>query len=302
MIVYSFNFITYKNHIHMRLFLQSMTSILLLLIVNHSIAQNNCGDVLPVIDCPMDTHVCVGEIIQSSLITNSTLPNLEYVIIDENTLATSGAGPAVIGFDQDGIFMPSDYGLNPGGSFSIIPIAYDLSQIQETIDDILFGTVVVIIFTTSCCDLAITSGTDICGPLNAAGIFSGADVTSLEDAFALVPNTNALLTIQELIADLESVNINLADPNVPPECGGGDVFCYAYGNSCSYDIIPNSLVLNTTHMMSELIEAEDFISSSSTVQSPHSVEYLADICIELTPSFETIIGSEFMATIDDPCN
>jgi len=286
----------------MRLIQHGMTSILLFLSLHISIAQNNCGDTLPVLNCPVDTHVCVNEIIQSNLTTTSNLPDLEYVIIDENTLATSGAGPAVVGFDQDGIFMPSDFGLASGGSFSVVPIAYDLSQIQETIDDILFGSVVVVIFNTPCCDLAITAGNDICGPLNAAGIFSGADVTSLEDAFALVPNANSLLTIQELIANLESVNTSLAASNVPVECGGGDVFCYASGNTCTYTIIPTSLVLNTTHSVSELIEAEDVISSSSTVQNPNMVEYLANICIELTPNFEAVIGSEFMATIDDPCN
>jgi len=286
----------------MRLFQYCMTSIILLLSFNHGISQSNCGNTLPVLDCPTDTHVCVNEIVQSSLLSNSNLPDLEYIIVDENTLATSGAGPAVVGFDQDGMFMPSDFALTSGGSFSVVPIAYDLSQIQETIDDILFGSVIVIIFNTSCCDLAITAGNDICGDLNAAGIFSGADVTSLEDAFALVPNANTLLTVPELIANLESVNLNLADPNVPPECGGGDVFCYASGNTCTYTIIPNSLVLSNTHITSELIEAENNISSSSIVQSPNMVEYLANNCIELTPNFETIIGSEFMATIDDPCN
>lgn len=286
----------------MRLFQYCMTSIILLLSFNHGNAQNNCGNTLPGLDCPMDTQVCTNEIVQSSLNTNSNLPNVEYVIIDENTLATSGAGPAVIGFDQDGIFIPSDFALTPGGSFSVIPIAYDLSQIQETIDDILFGMAIVIIFNTPCCDIAIAAGNNICGDLNAAGIFSGADVTSLEDVFLLAPNANALITIEELAANLESVNVNLADPNVPPECGGGDVFCYAYGNSCTYTIIPNSLVLSNTHNMNELIEAENNISSSSTVQSPNMVEYIANNCIELTPNFETIIGSEFMATIDDPCN
>jgi len=51
----------------------------------------------------------------------------------------------VIGFDQDGTFKPFSYGLTPGGDFSVIPIAYDLAQIQETIDDILFGSVVIVI-------------------------------------------------------------------------------------------------------------------------------------------------------------
>ena len=104
-----------------------------------------------------------------------------------------------------------------------------------------------------------------------------------------------------MTANLESINVTLSDPNVPVQCGGGDVFCYATGNSCSYSIIPISLVLSTNHVTNEIIEAEDFISSSSIVQSPNVVEYFANICVELTAGFETIISSNFLADIDDPC-
>jgi len=198
--------------------------------------------------------------------------------------------------------MPSDYGLASGGNFSVIPVAYDLAQIQETIDDILTGSVVVIFFNISCCDLAIQGGSDICGPLNAAGIFSGADVTSLQDASALFAPADSSFTVEELVANLEAVNASLADPNTPTECGGGDVFCYAYGNQCTYSVTPNSLVLSTTHNIDESLEALDIINSSSTVQNPSVVEYSASMCIELNPSFETILGAEFLAQIDNPCN
>lgn len=284
----------------MRLNLCAITIISFVLTSTLCFSQNNCGHTLPGIACPMDTNVCANEIIMSSLTTASSLPSIEYAIIDNNTLATSGLGPAVVGVDQDGIFMPSDFGLAQGGNFSVIPVAYDLAQIQETIDDILFGTTIIIFFPATCCDAAILAGTDICGPLNAAGIFSGADVTSLEDASALVQTANNLLTIQELVANLESINNQLA--SAPTACGGGDVFCYAYGNACTYDIIPNIETITMNHTQSELIEAENIINSSAIVLSPNIVDYEANVCIEMTNGFETILGSQFAATIDDPCN
>ncbi len=287
----------------MKIFTQAFFLFLFSTFAMSLFAQSNCGNTLPVLQCPADNTVCIDEILAAPIVTTaSNLPDLEYAIIDYNTLSTSGTGPAIVGIDQDGIFAPFDYGLMPGGSFGVIPVAYDLAQIQETIDDILLGEVVIIFFPTSCCDLAVTAGTDICTPFNDAGIFSGSDVTSLEGATSLFPATGNLSTIEEFTANLDTLNMTLADPQVPTECGGGDVFCYAYGMDCIYDIVPDTLFVTAPHMMNELVEVEDLLSSTASVASPNVVTYNANICIELTGGFEAQIGSEFTAEIEDPCN
>jgi len=65
---------------------------------------------------------------------------------------------------------------------------------------------------------------------------------------------------------------------------------------------PVSLVLSTTHIMDEIIIATDFTRSSSIVQNPNTVKYFAGICIELTPGFETLTASNFIAAIANFCN
>lgn len=278
-------------------------SLFLFLSVAQIFSQNNCGDSLPVLQCPVNLDVCLDQLVTSgSLSSMSSLPNTEYAIIDYNTIATSGAGPAVVGFDQDGMFVPSTFGLTSGSNFGVIPIAYDLAQIQETLDDVLFGTTVFLGLPTFCCTVFSLAGFDICGELNAAGIFSGSDITDLETASNLFAGSGDDLTIEEFAAALDSFNMNIDNPNLDVNCGGGDEFCYAYGNECVFTIIPDSIQINTTHIVSETISAPKLVSSNSVVQSPFSVDYYANECVELTAGFETMIGATFHAYIDDPCN
>jgi len=84
----------------MRLFQYSITSILLVLSSVLCIAQSNCNNTIPVLDCPLDNDVCENEIINSSLLISSDLPTIEYAIVNEDSLAASGTGPAIVGVDQ----------------------------------------------------------------------------------------------------------------------------------------------------------------------------------------------------------
>lgn len=266
---------------------------------------NNCGDVEPILQCSMDDTFCLLELTDSPVITtNSTLPDLEYAIVDYTKPSTSGTGPSVVGFDIDGIFMPNDFNLTPGTNFGVIPFAYDLLAIQETLDDLLKGQAFPFP-PISCCQAAAAQGQDICADLNAAGINCGSDVTSLQQAsllFGVGGGTGGdTLSIVDVAASIDATNTGLSDPNTPAACGGGDKIAYAYGAECTYFIVPQMIVRSMPHSMNETIEAEQTISSSSIINSPNVVAYNANICIEMTAGFETVIGADFTAEILDPC-
>ncbi len=269
---------------------------------------NNCGDTEPQLTCPNDNSLCLNEsTIAPVLAVNSNLPNIEYAIVDFSIPSTSGTGPSVVAFDQDGIFTPAQYNFSPGGQLGVIPIAYNLAAIQETFDDLLKGSTVIVIFTFSCCDLILNaSGVDICTTLNSAGIFCGADVTNLEQAsnlFATLGGGGATtLSVADFLQQINDVNAQLADPNLPADCGGGDKVAFAFGADCVYTVNSNATFnVPADHQMSELI-TDYAIVSTVTVNSPHTVEYNAEDFIELAPTFETVEGATFIAELTFVCN
>ena len=254
---------------------------------------NNCtGDIQPMMTCPTDLTVCENEQTVSPMITlNSNLPDLEYGIVDLSQTSNAGTapGPPVVGFDDDGIFAPADFGLLPGNQFEIIPTAYDLTLIQNTLDDFLKNS----FFFVPCCDLDPNS---FCDTLNMVGIFCGSDVTSLQQMLELQQgNSNTTYSIDEFLLELDALNAELA--NVPSACGGGNEICIAYGNACTYSIENISPVVNITtpHTMSETIAASNLITSNTLITTGLVILYELANSIELLPGFEVENGAEFTA-------
>jgi hypothetical protein len=226
----------------------------------------------------------------------SSLPNMEYFIVDLNQPATNGSGPAIIGFDVDGQFTPQDLGVDSNTILQISPVAYDLAAIQETLDDVLKGTFFIPFppFSAPCCSVSM----GICDQLIAAGINCGADFTSLSQAFALISSdTTDLFSITDLINGIDTINTTLNGPLIPAACGGGDMICYAYGSACEFDIEPLTPVLAFTapdHLASISVSA-DTIQSSATVSSGLMVEYLFAVEVTLENGFEAELNSSFTA-------
>jgi len=252
--------------------------------------SNNAGNIEPVLTCPMDLNLCVNELTDPPIIsTGSDLPNLEYLIIDPAIAATNGSGSAIVGVDQDGVLDPSNFGILPGASFEIIPVAYDLSAIQNTIDDLLKGLIGGFL---PCCLGAGTACTD----LNNAGINCGSDVMSFEDIFPLINNAGNLLSLMDFETSVADANTQLS--GAPQECGGGDFIAYAYGNSCIYMVYDVFAVLAAPdHTISETIERSDYIESTALVSSGLVVNYFAGNHVELLSPFEVQLGGEFLADI-----
>ncbi len=265
----------------------------ILFFIPHLFAQgNNAGNTEPVQICPSTTFLCTNQMTPSPILSvNSDLPDLEYVIINQSVAATNGSGPAIVGIDSDGVFLPTAFGVMPGSSIDIIPIAYNLADIQSTIDDVLKGLVFGFI---PCCNFVGTACTD----LNNSGILCGSDVTSLQDIFPLFNATGDLLSITDFVTAVMGANTQLQDPATPETCGGGDLIAYAYGNSCTYSVLEDIALLNLPdHIMNEVILRSDYIESAAVVSNTLDVEYFAGNHVELISPFEVELGGEFLADI-----
>lgn len=274
--------------------------ICLLLGFNSTFAQiSNCGDVIPTATCPADVVLCPMDLTDPITITNLgalTLPDIEYAVIDLTQTSTAGTGPPIVGIDDDGIFMPSTYGLT-AGQFDVVPLNYDLAVIQSIIQAFLTNDAIPIVL--SCCDAAITQGLDLCGDLNAIGITMGSDITSLGQLVDLLQgNSTDTFSLTDFDSQIGDINTQLAQSAA---CSGGNTICYAYGNSCTYTFIPNVLTISTPHTMNETIQAAMTINSTATVPAGLTVVYNAGQCIELNPSFCVQGGADFTAEIQ-PCN
>ena len=272
-----------------------LTSALLLFIYGmQSYAQGSiCGATIPITNCPADTHLCFTELSDSTvLVTPSNLPNLEYAIVDLNVPSTANTGPAIIAVVPSSQFIPMDVGIDSTTILEVFPIAYDLVAIQETLDDILKGLIFGFI---PCCTVA----PDVCDQLTGAGINCGSDFTSLSQAFALFSaDTNILFSIDDFIDGIDSVNMTLADPNIPSECGGGDVICYAYGLPCLFEVNDFStsiplLSFSSPHVVDTMARAQSF-QSSAIVTGGLDVAYLFNTEVDLISGFETINSSSFL--------
>lgn len=275
----------------MRLLRFVFTLLLIIYTMSMHYAQgNNNGNIEPVQSCSPITSLCISSMTPAPTISvASDLPDLEYIVVDQSVMATNGSGPAIVGIDDDGIFLPTAFGVMPGNTIEVIPIAFNLADIQETVDDLLKGT-----FIFQCCFFVGT----VCTDLNNAGIFCGADVTSLADVAVLFDPGTDLLSISDLTTGLSDANMQLQDPGTPEPCGGGDFIAYAYGNSCNFTIIDAIAIINSPdHTIGETITRSDFVESGALVSSPLIVEYFGGNYVELVSPFEVQIGGEFLADI-----
>ncbi len=255
---------------------------------------NNCGNTEPVPICPTDTVLCIYELSDPVIVSDSSnLPNMEFAVVDLGQMATNGSGPAIIHVSRSSRFRPIDIGIDSITSLQIFPIAYDLAAIQETMDDLLKGTFLPPL-NLPCCDFA----SDICDQLMGAGINCGSDLDSLAQAFALFnADTNVLLSVQDFIDGVDSVNMQLADPIVPASCGGGDEICYAYGSACEFSVrlLEPLIAFAAPAHVSDTVAVADNIQSSAIVNSGLFVEYLFGVEVLLSNGFETLGNSEFIA-------
>jgi len=110
----------------------------------------------------------------------STLPNTEYLIILNDSLATDSLGNAILVASQTGRVVPQNLGIAAGDTFSVVAFSYDLAQVKATVHALLNNNAAIFL---SCCgaiDL-VSPIPGLCDSLNAAGIYDSTDVNNLND-------------------------------------------------------------------------------------------------------------------------
>lgn len=213
-------------------------------------AQVNCNATAPTVAQQQQIPlVCPGNTSQAPVIVNpgTVLPNLEYIIVNQSN--QYGGSPAIVGTSADGnVDFSTLTGVQTGDRVCLVPVRYDLLQLSNLIDNLLSGTTGIV----TCCQIVSAQLPNFCDNLNAAGLYSGADVTGLDDAIALVnvfdPGTQ---TIPNFIATINTVNGY--GGILPAECGSGYMpicyavdtaqhFCYDYGIRLDFETAPVSTV------------------------------------------------------------
>ena len=167
------------------------------------------------------------------MLINNIAANIEYVITDSDNILTGTAadgvttftGPAIVGFDDDGIFNPADYGFADGDEFCVTAIVYNLSDIQAAVD-MIFGSSSGV----NCCSaIESTLAQEVCTPLCDAGICSGSDVTSFNSLLDLLAAFGASPLVEGMVDVIENSINTQAGSGLP--CTEEFPICWAVSAS-----------------------------------------------------------------------
>jgi hypothetical protein len=165
------------------------------------------------------------------------LPTIEYIITKRNSLAldgtgvpdtTGGGGDVIIGADVDGVFMPDNMGrygvsLNPGDTFDLTAVGYDLAVIQNLADSLLNGTSP----SGPCCGLfgvmAVVLGepaiAGFCDSINGAGIYNSTHITGMNEVLTIFDVfSSGQTSMGSFINTLNLINSN--GTFISQDCGG----------------------------------------------------------------------------------
>lgn len=198
------------------------------------------GSIPPTLATVANPIVCMGSI-NVSLVTSSNLTKTEYVLTDKNTTAADGLGPVILGTSESTTIDPVAEGVTTGMTFEVTAVSYNLTQIQNLIDDLYNNQFIF----TPCCTIADAAQPGLCDDLMAAGVNSGADIQNLEDAlnvFNTINGSAGTSSIAGLVGQIDQVNTDAAA--LPGVCGGSNLpLCYAVDqgatNTFNYQPVPS---------------------------------------------------------------
>lgn len=164
--------------------------------------------------------------------TPNGLPNTEFVLIQQDSLASDELGPAILVSTLDGRVVPADFGLTTCNEICLVPFSYDLVQLQTVVDSLINGEYIA---GTSCCDAAGQFFVGLCDSLANYGIFSGSDVTNLNDVIVLMSifagTTNSSISLTGFIVTIQQIN---TFANLFGNCAGNNTeICFSVSNTAA---------------------------------------------------------------------
>ena len=164
--------------------------------------------------------------------TSTNLPNVEFLIINKSYYGQDGLTNPIVAIANTPDFVPADMGIRDCEDFQVLPIIYNLNDIQNLVQAILTQNYAPSI---SCCAATQMFSLDICTEFTNAGINSGSDVTSINAVFSMVSllTGGTDLTVDGAIMALDMLNSFLPSFG---DCAGNlpNGICYAI-DSTSYN-------------------------------------------------------------------
>ena len=164
----------------------------------------------------------------SSPTPTSAIPQTEFLIILQDSLASDSLGWAIIETSIDGAVSPAALGLSVGDTFSVVSFSYDIQQIKLAVQGILNNSVP---FLGSCCGLIDSQSPipGICDSLNAAGITDSSDVNDINDllTFLAAFGGGGSTSQRGLNAVLVGINDQLGTLSATGCTNGVSEICYA---------------------------------------------------------------------------
>lgn len=216
-----------------------------------------------------------------------TIPNTEFLIILQDSMAADTLGDAIIATSVTGQVNPADLGLAIGDTFTIVPISYSLTQIRSVVSGIFNNSVP---FLGSCCNIVNSQGppNGVCDTLknifnnNANNITNAGDLLLVVSAFS----GGGSASLRGLKAVLAGINDQLGTLSSLGCTNGVSTICYAM----------DSLASNHTHYaVTTMVNTWD-IESASTLQIAVSPNPFID---QIATGIRSEIGGEHVIRVFD---
>lgn len=176
--------------------------------------------------------------------TPTGLPNTEFIIIQQDSIADDQLGPVILTSSMDGRIVPTDFNLSTCNEICIVPFSYDLVQLQTVVDSLINGEYIP---GTSCCSAAGQFFVGLCDSLATYGIYSGSDVNDLNDVITFMGifagTNNSSISLTAFIGTVQQIN---TFASLFGNCAGNNSeICFAVSNTpaamdCYRIALPNS--------------------------------------------------------------
>jgi len=231
-----------------------------------SFAQTNCnGITMPLIDIGPPITLCDNESTDPAVVvTSSNLPTMEYLIIDLDDMALDGLGPAIIGIDDDGAFVPADLGITGNRNIAIVPITYNIQDFRDVVDasfnNMYMGK--------PCCAFVDAIYPNFCAAMEAKGLTDTDNINGIADIIQildLILLTSGKDSVEGLIYKIVLLE-NLIKA-VPDECLEPMSICYAISPTRQiYNINETPTVYDIAETAPNQITVDAGLSGSGTLE------------------------------------
>jgi len=244
--------------------------VIMLLCTTMSFAQSNCDNIIiPTIDIGPPISLCDNESTDPAVVTTtSNLPTIEYLIVDLDQVALDGLGPAIIGVDDDGAFVPADLGITGEANIAIVPISYNIQDFRDVVDALFTNS----FLGKPCCAFVDAIKPNFCAAMVAKGLTDTNNINSISDIIGildLVLLTSGKDSVEGLVFKIILLE-NLIKA-VPDECLEPMSLCYGISSTRQVYII------NETPVVGDVSEtAPGEITVTANLNSGGTLEYALD--------------------------